>query len=228
MSSKRVISFSLWGDKPKYTIGAIKNAKLALSLYEGWICRFHIGRDVPKGIINELKDMENTEIIVRQGDCNWTGMFWRFEDASDPSVSIMLSRDADSRLTNREKVAVDEWLESNKSFHIMRDHPGHDAPIMGGMWGVRYPKLRNINQLIASYGKGNFWQVDQNFLRKVVYPLIREDSFVHAEYHKFESHSEPFPIPRLSGSVEGHPECPLDFVGRSLKEDDSHCLGDDR
>jgi len=34
---KKIISFSLWGDKPMYTIGAIKNAKLAEEIYPGWI-----------------------------------------------------------------------------------------------------------------------------------------------------------------------------------------------
>ena len=29
---KKIISFSLWGDNPKYTIGAIENAKLSKSL----------------------------------------------------------------------------------------------------------------------------------------------------------------------------------------------------
>ena len=30
---KKVISFSLWGDIPRYTVGAIKNADLALRFY---------------------------------------------------------------------------------------------------------------------------------------------------------------------------------------------------
>jgi hypothetical protein len=36
-----------------------------------------------------------------------------------------MSRDSDSPLISREKEAVTEWLASNKSFHIMRDHPVH-------------------------------------------------------------------------------------------------------
>ncbi len=35
---KRVISYSLWGDNPKYTIGAIKNAELALTYYPDFEC----------------------------------------------------------------------------------------------------------------------------------------------------------------------------------------------
>ena len=103
---KKVISFSLWGDKPIYNIGAIKNAQIAKIIYPGWICRYHCGKTTPEETINELRLMNNTEIVVRDEDCNWTGMFWRFEDASDPEVDIMLSRDCDSRLSEREALAV--------------------------------------------------------------------------------------------------------------------------
>ena len=48
----------------------------------------------------------------------------------------MLSRDLDSRPTRREVAAVEEWLDSSKAVHIMRDHPSHKAAIMAGMWGA--------------------------------------------------------------------------------------------
>ena len=37
---KKIIAFSLWGDQPKYTVGAIKNADLAKEIYPDWTCRF--------------------------------------------------------------------------------------------------------------------------------------------------------------------------------------------
>ena len=53
-------------------------------------------------------------------------MIWRFLPVLDPSVSVMVSRDLDSRLTSREQAVVTDWLEqSNLPFHIIRDHPGH-------------------------------------------------------------------------------------------------------
>ena len=41
-------------------------------------------------------------------------MIWRFLPSLDPEVEVMMSRDLDSRLTEREAVAVREWLESGK------------------------------------------------------------------------------------------------------------------
>jgi len=220
---KKVISFSLWGDNPKYTYGAIKNAYLVKEIYPGWICRFYIGRSVPGDVVDHLKKIDNTEVVLKDEHGDWTGMFWRFYVAGEPDVEVMLSRDTDSRLNVREKEAVDEWLASDKNFHIMRDHSGHCTKIMGGMWGVKYPKLKNIEEMISSYHKGDFWQVDQNFLKEVIYPIIKDDSMVHDEYHKFESHARPFPTPRLPGTLPGYPNQPLDYVGKALEADDSLC-----
>ena len=64
------------------------------------------------------------------------GMLWRFIPVLDPSVSVMVSRDLDSRITYREQAAVEEWLESGLAFHVMRDNPHHDTEILGGMWGA--------------------------------------------------------------------------------------------
>ena len=105
----------------------------------------------------------------------------------------------------------------------MRDHPGHSTNIMGGMWGVRYPKLKNIEDLSGGFQKGDFWQVDQHFLKDVIYPLVCEDSFVHDEYHSFDAHAKPFPTQRGPETLPEDPSVFLDYVGKSLLADDSLC-----
>ena len=204
---KKVISFSLWGDDPKYCVGAIKNADLAIQFYPGWICRFHVGTSTPIKYVNQLRSKNNVEVIERQEEGNWEGMFWRFLDASDLSVEVMISRDTDSRLDEREAAAVNEWLQSGKKFHIMRDHPFHKTEILGGMWGVRNHFLADMKHLITDYTKGNYWQVDQNFLREIIYPIIKSNCMVHDEF--FEK--SPFPTKRKKGY----------FVGQAFNADDS-------
>lgn len=196
---KKVISFSLWGENPKYTIGAIKNAELALSIYPDWICRYYIGKSTPKEIINKLTEFYNTEIYILNEKGNWSGMFWRFYAATDPSVDVMISRDTDSRLSLREKNAVDEWLASPSVFHIMRDHPYHKTEILGGMFGIKKNAIENLHTLLNEYTKGDFWQVDQNFLREKIYPLIYKNSTVHDPF--FEKKS--FPSSRVNSEFVG-------------------------
>ena len=139
---KNIISFSLWGDNPFYGIGAIRNAELALEYYDGWICRYYLGTDVPKETVDKLEKLYNTEVIIIDDEPNnWNGMFWRFYAISDIDVEYVIFRDTDCRLSKREYVAVNEWIGSNNTLHIMRDHPMHTEPIMGGMWGVHGPRF---------------------------------------------------------------------------------------
>jgi hypothetical protein len=203
---KKIISFSLWGDNPVYTQGAIRNAELAKEIYPDWVCRYYIGKSTPNDIVVKLQNFENTEVIVMENDGDWTGMFWRFYPASEDDVDVMISRDCDSRVNTREKEAVDEWLNSDKGFHIMRDHPWHNTAILGGMWGSRKGVVTEMKTLIDSYVKGNFWQVDQNFLKEFIYPKVKDQSLVHDEFFD----KKPFPSKR-----------PLYiFVGQAFNEND--------
>ena len=138
---KKVVSFCLWGDNPKYTIGAIRNAELAKEYYPDWECRFYLANTVPKDILDQLNRFDNVKLVFMEKDSSWDGMFWRFYPITDPDVEVMISRDTDCRITDREARAVNEWLESGKTLHVMRDHPMHTEPIMGGMWGCRCKEM---------------------------------------------------------------------------------------
>ena len=59
---KKIISFTVWGDNPIYTIGALKNADLAKDIYPNWICRYYLGSSTPKDIINSLEGKDNVDI----------------------------------------------------------------------------------------------------------------------------------------------------------------------
>ncbi|MHC4391072.1 MAG: hypothetical protein ACYS22_07105, partial [Planctomycetota bacterium] len=147
----RVIAFSLWGDKPRYTVGAVRNAELARTIYPGWICRFYVGSSVPEDTIRALEAFENADVRQLQEPGDWRGMLWRFLPASEPEVEVFLSRDADSRLGGRERAAVEEWLQSGKGVHVMRDHPEHGAPILGGMWGARRGRIPGLRALLTAF-----------------------------------------------------------------------------
>ena len=192
---KKIISFSLWGNAPMYTIGAIRNADLALSIYPDWVCRFYVGTSTPEEIIKQLESKSNSEIIRMKEAGDWTGMFWRFYAADGDD--IVISRDTDSRLNLREKAAVDEWLFSDKDFHIMRDHPYHNTEILGGMWGARNGILKGL--IINSFVKGNYWQIDQNFLRDKVYPIVYNNTMTHDEFFV----KKPFPTKRIEKEFVG-------------------------
>jgi hypothetical protein len=196
----RVISFSLWGNSRKYTFGAIRNAELTSDIYPGWVSRFYLGTDVPTDVIDELKNIPNTEIVYKFNQPNdWTGMFWRFEAAYDESVELAVFRDTDSRISLREKYAVDKWIESDKTFHIMRDHPYHKFPILGGMWGYKNNNRYPLKDLLSSFEKNDRYGTDYEFFDSVLYPLIGCDKVVHDPF--FDKID--FPSPRIGTEFVG-------------------------
>lgn len=195
---KNIISFSLWGSIPKYTIGAIRNAELAKKIYPNFKCRFYIDNNVPDSIVEELKNLDS-EIIYETNYHDWRSMFWRFQAAYDTNIDVVLFRDTDSRLNYREKYAVDEWLSSNKSFHIMRDHPYHGYHILGGMWGYRYNEKYDMKKLFCQFKPQDHYGTDYIFFKEILFPIIGDDKVTHDEF--FEKY--PFPTTRNNREFVG-------------------------
>ena len=110
----------------------------------------------------------------------------------------MIVRDTDSRIGQREQMAVHDWLQKGASFHIMRDSQAHGVSMCGGMWGCHANRLRNIRQAINRYydeGRHNtvLCGVDQDFLHQVVWPVAMNDCVEHDDFFA----KKPFPyIPR--------------------------------
>lgn len=204
---RKVISFSLWGDNPKYTVGAIRNAELASEIYPDWVCYFFVADSVPNTIIDKLISNTNTRVFFKSGNGNWQSMFWRFETSYDPTIDVSIFRDADSRLNKREKAAVDQWMLSDKTFHIMRDHPYHSFPILGGMWGFKHNSNYPMFDLLKNFEKTDKYGTDYEFFIQKLYPLIGEDKIVHDPF--FDKID--FPTPRIN----------KEFVGDVFDENDN-------
>ena len=198
------VSFSLWGDNPIYNIGTIRNAELMGKFYPNWKMIVFFDDSVPSYTIKELQK-RNVETRLFS-DKSIYGMFWRFFAADLPDCEYVIFRDADSRISLRESLAVDEWIKSGKSLHVMRDHPYHGIPagnnqlgILGGMWGIKSKTLK-ITEMIYNFGQSKVHNYgnDQTFL-KSVYSELEKDRCTHDEF--FEK--KPFPIQREQGRFIG-------------------------
>ena len=170
-----VISYSLYGDNVRYTEGAIANHRLMPIIYPGWKMRVYYDSTVPMDI---LRALDNAHLV------NMTGsvidpMMWRFLPAADPGVYAFGSRDIDARLSRREKAAVDEWLDSDYTFHVMRDHPSHGSFAMsGGMWGCKPVTPTCTAGALRAWGKGTYMH-DMNFLGERVWPVAKRSVMQH-------------------------------------------------
>jgi hypothetical protein len=175
---KKVISFSLYGSKSEHTQGIICNVELAKIIYPEWVCRIYYGESVPKEIIDILKEHENVEMVLMPEGAEYLfSMMWRFLAIDDDDVEISLSRDADSRLSYREKACVDIFMESDKLLHSIRDNKSHNN-IMGGMWGIK----KNIRVKMKDLTKdwvGGVYDYDQKFLREILVPYFEDSYMIH-------------------------------------------------
>lgn len=209
---KNVISYSLWGNNPLYWQGAIKNIYLVNKYYPGFKSRFYINNDSDPDLIKTIKG-ENVEVELVSPTGDFSGMFSRFAAAEDKNINIFMSRDTDSRISDREVAAVKEWLDSDKDFHILRDHIYHTVPILGGMWGCRNGILQDIDLmgLISKWKNHHTKGCDQDFLGSVIYPLVKDRAMEHSEFGlKFGGEIRPFPTIRKD----------YEFVGDVFDEND--------
>lgn len=146
--------------------------------------------------------------------------FWRFLALTDPTVTRVICRDTDARLSNRDKAAVEEWITSGYYFHMMHDHPYHGGhPVLAGMFGsvngLLNPKLiqrwfqKDQDVAIANEtGPPSYhWWADQDWLKETVWPLVANYTLSHSSFScgKFgEAKTLGFPLQRVSA---------MDFVG---------------
>lgn len=210
---KKVISFSIYGENEKYLIGLLKNIILAKKFYPEWVVYIYYNNTVPKKYVEEYSSHLNVELYDMTNE-TLPGMLWRF--FPNKGVDLFISRDADSRISLREVDAVNEWVESKKILHIMRDHPHHNYPILGGMWGIRLNSGIKIQDMVYDYFKDEkndlfIKMKDMDFLRDRIYDHFLNDSFVHDSYFYINKHSKPFP----NSLVDYH------FVGEIFESDDN-------
>jgi hypothetical protein len=186
---KKIVSFCLWGKNTFYTDGAVWNAQNVRNFYPDWSCRFYHDSSVPKKVLKEL-EKAGSELVLKSKTTEGLGMFWRFEPMfDDPEVSRFIVRDTDSKFSNREVDLVNQWIETTKPFHIVRDCESHGTSILGGTWGAVPGCIDNFELKISSFisqvipdtknPRGPFHGADQIFLHHYIWPLIKDNHCAH-------------------------------------------------
>jgi len=215
---KKVISFSLYGDLDKYCLGMLESIEIINEKYSDWEIYIYYN-NIPEKILFILKIKKNVKLFecLTKG-YKWEGMFWRFYPIENTKIDIFISRDADSRINDREMNLVNNWIESDKCFHIIRDHEGHRIEILGGTFGIKIKDFKKKNPSFQKidYYKNLFYnrfdknvekQPDQIFLGEYIYPLIRNDNMTHICLESLRYSENDIIIP-------GHPN----FVGDTILE----------
>jgi hypothetical protein len=207
-----VLSYCLFGTDHCYRDGIIENCALARRFFPGWALLVHVSERVAPEVSGTLERAGAKVVVMPQRDA-YDGLYWRFLPAADPTLSAVVVRDADARLGPRERAAVDEWLASGKSLHVMRDHPGHRRLIPAGLWGCRGGAVPDMAALIERFGHENGFASrtgDADFLERHVYPRLRHDMCLHSAFSYFPGEEPRY----IAAARDG-----LDYLGRPVGRD---------
>lgn len=210
---RTVVSFCIFGDDygKIYYQGAIENAKLYRQRFPDFTLVYYLGRRVPEATVDAIKSANPRAEFVRKPDLpeDQTFTYLRFLAIRDYSEApFIFFRDVDSRLCEREAVAMEEYMANDQyEFHMMRDHHFHGRYIMAGMWGINrvaYSSIRLVDDIVSS---GDFYQVDQTWLELYVWPHAKRHCLVHLgtsrNVYERVTQRRPFTVPRVNGEFVG-------------------------
>lgn len=205
-NSTKVIAMSVYGSSPKFTMGAIRNAQILPVYFPGWTLRVYIANPnlniiekkwmVPERIIVRLKMLNVQIVYVDTTRIKLQPKWWSLLVADDPNVKYFLVRSADGRLSDRDAVAVSDFVQASTekpdaAFHCVRDHPKHAShAVTDGLWGGQSDKLLEklkpgIHALIQGYLLNRTATEEVNkirstdFLSDIIWPLVQDVAYCH-------------------------------------------------
>lgn len=208
-----VFSFCIYGPETrKYYDGLLENIRLIRQHYPGWKTYVYAGDDVTEGLLATLRETPDV-VLIQTGIHGHLNSVYRFFAIDAPDVEVAFFRDADSRVHWKDRWAIGNFLASGRKTHIIRDHEEHSTQILAGLWGLRKgafsgsleQAFRSWTPVHAGSGRpedpGGFG-IDQNFLRRVVYPAVRSGALVHYSHDRLFMGEEGKEFPfRWSGDV---------------------------
>jgi len=182
---KPIVSFTLFGTEMKYYVGAEKNIVEINKLLPDWEVRIYYHSDF---IINDYIEKLNilgAKLVDVKGikfgekESIHFPYFWRFLSFLENVPSIV--RDLDSRFSEREVKYIKSWIESDKDYFIIRDHPWQ-APVPSGLFGMK-KKIEGFESHMVDFISNNelVWGTDQTILLFYM-ENINKDSIFYCGY----------------------------------------------
>lgn len=225
----KCISFSLYGDSPRYKVGAVKNAILASRYFpfdDGFVVRIYMANSLleDQALITTLRLFKGLQIVLVDEEENHTAKLWRYFAFSDSEFDSVIVRDIDARLSYRDRIAHEDWIQSDLDAHIIKDHPtGHDYLISAGMFAGKTKTLREIPTHIWGNRNGDYYTIDQDLLANHVYPIIKDSVLIHDPYYKTKVEGD-----SIRSTIAFDAPTPISHIGAALNADDTYVFDIDR
>lgn len=194
----KVFSFCLYGNSSFYYTGLLENIRIIQQHYPDFSIYVYLGECDPSWVLPE------SVVVIYTGKAGPINMLFRYKPLLFADIGFV--RDADSRITERDRWCIEKFLESSYSYHVIRDHKWHKSRIMGGMFGW---KERTAFEFDENHPSG--YGYDEHVLSEVLYPSLVSKLLVHTNIFGFVGeHTERIGIPHKD---------PYDFLGNVYKSE---------
>lgn len=167
----KVFSFCLYGTDRNYYEGLLENIKTIKQYYPDYEVFVY------KGTCPDDWKLEGVNVIYtgRTGAIN---ALYRYLPLGFAETGFV--RDADSRITERDRWCINRFLESGYTYHLIRDHIWHKSKIMAGLFGWKSPIEIELN-LVPDVEYG----YDEAVIAEQLYPKIIDNTLVHTNVFAF-------------------------------------------
>jgi len=185
-ASRNVISMSLDGDNIDKLYGALRYSQLVPIVFPRWRLRVYAS----SAALNDTSSHHVLRILVKKLENSGVEVFtvrgltaarvpselWAYFVADDSDVDRFVVRNSDTRPSDREAAALDDWLQNNSTvnpLYCIRDHPLHAAQsVVPGLIGGVPRLLRNATgSTFRKLVRGH--KSVAAFLHKTVWPLLK-------------------------------------------------------
>jgi len=181
-ASRNVIAMTLDGDDIDKLYGALRYSQLVPIVFPRWRLRVYASSTALNAtgshhVLRILaKKLENSgvEVFKVRGltAARVPSDLWAYFVADDIEVDRFVVRNSDTRPSDREAAALDDWLQTNltvKALYCIRDHPLHAeqslvAGLVGGVprllrnaTGSTFRKLVRGHKSVAGFLQGTIW-----------------------------------------------------------------------
>lgn len=214
----KAIVYSLFGyergrqencfDFPSYLRGLMINIRMNRLIFPDWKIILETDSATNQAY-GKLFSKLPIELEVNEDNTPLTkAMLWRLKPAFHPESYLgnptwkythVLCRDLDSPPTYRERQAVEQWIDNDKTMHAITDSVSHNLPLLGGMIGVNpttFTERVNAQTWDNLMKQGNYdfsiKGTDQHFLNDIVYPKVAQHGADSITQHYFNGHSNTF------------------------------------
>lgn len=213
---KKIFSYCIYGSYDKYCLGMIKNIEQIRKYFPDFEIWITIGNDIPINFIEQYKSYKNVCLIYTNFSSGRLTTY-RFFPIDDPTIDIMIVRDADSRFSELDIWCINNFIESSFKIFTIRNHIYHLREMMAGLCGIKNFKGINLKENYNQYIKDkdnisniDSYQNDQDFIIRYLYYPYKKFTIAYTS-HKIYPHENIYTIPSRD----------IDFCGNVYEFDDN-------